>query len=116
MPECEIDFRVGGRYRYVWRNDADGTSFGTGGVHKEIITPERIVTTERMDLTGLGMQLPEGPEGESLNTLVLTEANGKTTLTNTMRFFNKEMRDGALASGMTDGMEQSYARLDGLVS
>jgi uncharacterized protein YndB with AHSA1/START domain len=72
----------------------------------------RIVTTERMDLTGLGMQLPDGPEGESLNTLVLTEANGQTMLTCTMHFASKQARDGALASGMTDGMEQSYRRFD----
>lgn len=115
MPECEIDFCVGGRYRYVWKNDADGSSFSSSGVHKEIVASERIVTAERMDLTGLGMQLPDGPEGESLNTLAFTEAHGKTTLTATMRFFNKAARDGALGSGMTDGMEMSYARLDGLL-
>src|SRR5579871_818804 len=45
MPVCEIDLRVGGRYRYVWRH-ADGREMGMGGLYKEITTPERIVSTE----------------------------------------------------------------------
>lgn len=113
MPECEVDLRVGGAYRYVWRNDASGAQFSAGGVHKEIAPIERIVTTERMDLSGLGM---ESPSEDSLNTLVLNEIDGVTTLTLTMRFASKEARDAALASGMTDGMETSYRRLEGLLS
>lgn len=109
MPECEIDLRVGGRYKYVWKSDATGASFSSSGVHREIAPQSRIVSTERMDLTGLGM---ENAPGEAINTLELTEANGQTTLTITMLFPSKEARDGALQSGMTGGMEQSYARLD----
>lgn len=109
MPECEIDLRVGGRYKYVWKSDESGASFSSSGVHREIEAPSRIVTTERMDLTGLGM---ENAPGEAINTLELTEANGETTLTITMLFPSKDVRDGALQSGMTGGMEQSYARLD----
>jgi uncharacterized protein YndB with AHSA1/START domain len=102
MPLCEIDLRVGGKYHYRWRNDGDGTEFGFNGIFREIETPARIVTTERFD----------GAEGEALNTLVLIERSGKTTLTLTMLFAAKEARDGALATGMTDGMEASYQRLD----
>jgi uncharacterized protein YndB with AHSA1/START domain len=51
MPVCEIDFRVGGRYRYVWRH-SDGNEMGMGGVYREIVRPERIVHTERFDLRG----------------------------------------------------------------
>src|SRR5881628_2069514 len=47
MPVCEIDLRVGGKYRYVWRNDSDGTEMGMGGVYCDIVVPERLVTTER---------------------------------------------------------------------
>jgi uncharacterized protein YndB with AHSA1/START domain len=100
---------VGGRYRYVWQNDADGARFNATGVHTEVTPIERIVTTERMDLSGLGM---ESPPGESINTLVLTEADGVTTVTLNMDFGSKEGRDGAIASGMTDGMEMGYVRLD----
>src|SRR6476660_9494370 len=49
MPVCEIDLRVGGKYRYVWRRDSDGTSMGMGGVYREIAALERIVSTEKFD-------------------------------------------------------------------
>src|SRR3982075_1294051 len=49
MPVCEIDLRVGGKYRYVWRRDSDGTDMGMGGVYREIVAPERIVATEKFD-------------------------------------------------------------------
>ncbi|MBL8543417.1 MAG: SRPBCC family protein [Hyphomonadaceae bacterium] len=106
MPVCEIDLRVGGAYRYRWRNEADGSEFGSSGIHREVALLERIVTSERM----------EGFQGEAVNTLVLSEANGVTTLVLTMDFGSKEARDGAVATGMTDGMEMSYQRLDALAA
>lgn len=110
MPECEIDLRVGGAYRYVWQNDQNAAQrFSSSGVHREVVHPRRIVTTERMDLSGLGMQ---SPPNESINTLELSESGGVTTLTIVMNFGSKEARDGAIASGMTDGMELSYQRLE----
>jgi len=48
MPVCEIDLRVGGKYRYVWRH-AQGHEMGMGGVFREIVPPERIVSTEKFD-------------------------------------------------------------------
>lgn len=102
MPVCEVDLRLGGKYHYRWRNDADGSEFGFNGVHLEIDAQRRIVTTQR----------PDGAEVEALNTLVLTEASGKTTLSLTMMFASKEARDAAIATGMTNGMEQSYQRID----
>src|SRR5258706_7646606 len=48
MPVCEIDLRVGGKYRYVWRKDG-GTEMGMGGVFREVGQPERIVQTEKFD-------------------------------------------------------------------
>lgn len=100
MPGCEVDFRVGGKYLYTWRNDADGSEFSIGGVHKEIVPPERIVTIESF----MG--------DEALCTLTLSEKNGRTTLVQTMQFENREKRDQALATGMTDGMAFGYDRLD----
>ena len=103
MPVCEVDLRVGGKYHYRWRSDADGSEFGFNGVHREIEAPRRLVTTQR----------PDGVEdGEAINTLVLSEQGGRTTLSLTMLFPSKEARDGAIATGMTDGMEQSYQRID----
>lgn len=53
MPVCEIDLRVGGRYRYVWRRDRDGSEMAMGGVYREIERPGRIVHTELFDKTGM---------------------------------------------------------------
>lgn len=107
MPVCEIDFRVGGRYRYVWRN-ADGREMGMGGVYREIAAPERIVTTELFDEDWTG--------GETVGTMVLTEHGGKTTMSLTVQYSSREARDAALKTGMTDGMEAGYARLDDLLA
>ena len=76
MPICEIDLRVGGKYRYVWRKDNDGTEMGMGGVYREIVVPERLVTTERFDEAWY--------PGEAVGTLVLVEQRGRTTVTQTM--------------------------------
>ena len=105
MPVCEIDLRVGGRYRYVWRSDADGSEFGFRGQYREVVAPERVVHTEWID-SGEGE-----PDAEALCTLVLTEDGGRTTLTHTMRFPTRELRDQALQSGMTEGMGSSYDQL-----
>jgi uncharacterized protein YndB with AHSA1/START domain len=109
MPVCEIDLRVGGRYRYVWRSDADGSEFGFRGQYREIAKPERIVTTERMD------GAPDVDANNALNTLTLEERGGRTTLTQSTVFPTAEIRDQALKSGMTDGMAASYDRLEKVI-
>ena len=103
MPVCEIDLRVGGKYLYTWRSDADGSEFSIGGVHREIVPPERIVTLENF----MGE--------EALCTLTLTEKGGRTTLVQNMQFENRETRDQALKTGMTDGMASSYERLESVL-
>jgi uncharacterized protein YndB with AHSA1/START domain len=107
MPVCEIDFREGGRYRYVWRH-SDGNEMGMGGVYREIVRPERIVHTELFDQDWTG--------GETVGTSILTEQGGKTTLTMTILYSSKEARDGALRTGMTEGMTVSYDKLDDLMA
>jgi uncharacterized protein YndB with AHSA1/START domain len=104
MPVCEIDLRVGGKYRYVWRSDSDGTEFGMGGVYREVVRPTRIVHTEVFN------------EGEALVTEVFSEQAGKTTFAITMLFASREARDGALATGMTDGVALSYDKLDEMLA
>lgn len=101
MPVCEIDLRVGGRYHYVWRND-DGREFGVRGEFREIFAPLRIANTETMD----------GVPGEALCSTTFEASNGGTLFTLTMRFESQALRDGALESGMTEGMSISYDRLD----
>ena len=105
MPVCEIDLRVGGQYRYVWRSDTDGGEFGFRGEYREIRAPERVVHTEHVD----GADATDAP---ALCTLELTEQGGRTILTQSMRFPTSALRDQALASGMSDGMASSYDRLE----
>lgn len=107
MPVCEIDLRVGGRYRYVWRH-ADGREMAMGGVYREIVMPERIVTTELFD--------EDWTNGEAVTTLLLTERGGKTTVTNTVLYSSRAGRDAVLKTPMADGMEAGYVRLDELLA
>jgi uncharacterized protein YndB with AHSA1/START domain len=109
MPICEIDLRVGGRFRYGWAKPGE-QSFEIAGVFREIARPGRIVHTEVFSPAGVAEQMGGG-EGALVET-VFSENRGKTAMTLTMTFKSKEARDGALATGMTGGMEQSYQRLD----
>ena len=102
LPICEVDLRVGGAYRYVWRH-TNGNEMGMGGVYREIVPPARIVATELFDDAWY--------PGEALGTQDLAEQGGKTTLTITMRYESQEARDGILKSGMADGMAAGYDRL-----
>lgn len=99
---CDVDLRVGGKYRYVWGNRT-GEQMGLSGTYHEIDAPKRIVNTEVFDEDWTG--------GEAWWKLELEERNGKTILTTTGRYSSKEARDGALNSGMSDGMADSYNRL-----
>ena len=102
MPVCEINLRVGGRYRYLWRHP-DGSEMGMSGVFNEIVVPERIVCTEAFDQ-------PWYP-GEGLDTLILKEHHGTTMLTLTVLYVSKDARDAVLKSPMESGVKASYDRL-----
>jgi uncharacterized protein YndB with AHSA1/START domain len=108
MPVCEIDLRIGGHVRYVWRNDSSGTEMGMRGVILEIVPPERYVATEKFDK-------PWYP-GEALGTIVLVEQGGKTTFTERVLYESREARDIVLKSGMEQGVSASYDRLAELVA
>ena len=110
MPVCEMDVRVGGSYRWRWRNDTDGKEFGFFGTFREVQAPLRLVHTERYDPGTVGDGYPSG--GETLVTTTFAEEGGITTMTAVMDFELKEARDAAVKTGMTDGMEQSYQLLD----
>lgn len=103
MPTCEIDLRVGGHYRYVWRRDSDGTTMGMGGIYREIVVPQRMVATEKFDEAWY--------PGEALCTIELVEHGGKTTLTQTMLYESRAARDAVLQSPMEQGVKASYDRL-----
>jgi uncharacterized protein YndB with AHSA1/START domain len=107
MPVCEIDLRVGGRYRYVWRKTGV-PDMGMGGVFREIVPPERIVATELFDDAWY--------EGEAVDTTLFDEQGGSTRVTITMLLASKEVRDAVLKSGMEGGVEAGYDRLDEILA
>jgi uncharacterized protein YndB with AHSA1/START domain len=100
MPVCEIDLRPGGAWHFVWRR-TNGSEMEMRGVYKEVVPPEKVVSTESWG----------GDWPETINTLVLSDEDGKTTLTMTILYPSKEARDAALSTGMKDGMAQSFDRL-----
>lgn len=105
LAVCEIDLKVGGAWRSVLRGPG-GEEMGMRGVYQEIVTPERLVSTESFD---------DYP-GESLNTLILSEKDGKTTFTITVRYQSQEIRDAVIKSGMERGAAESYDKLAELLA
>lgn len=105
MVSCESDLRVGGAWRNVMRAN-NGYVVGFSGTFLEIETPIRIVQTEIFD---------PFPEAVSTVTVTLTEHAGRTTLTSRSVYPSKEVRDQVIASGMEDGMRESYLQLTELV-
>lgn len=101
MPVCEVATAVGEGYRYEWEKDEQ--RFGFVGELLELTPPRREVTTEQM----VGM-----PGGSTRNELTLTPVAGGTLLSLVVTYPSLEVRDIVLATGMTDGMETSYQRLE----
>jgi len=106
MEVCEIDLRVGGAYRYVWRS-AGGKDMGMGGVYREIVPAERVVATEKFD--------DPWYEGEAVGTITFVEQGGMTTLTMSVLYASKEVRDTILKSGMDRGVAASFDKLEELL-
>lgn len=106
MSVCEIDLRVGGQWRYVFELP-DGTEVGFSGTYEEIDRPHRIVYTERFESM---------PEGATTNVLALTEEAGVTTMTLTCRCSSIEERDMILATGMMDGLQLCFDRMEDIAA
>jgi uncharacterized protein YndB with AHSA1/START domain len=99
---AEIDLRVGGKWRYVMIADG-GFEVGFHGEYRELVPNERIVSTE----------VYEGfPDGEAVNTMTLTEVDGRTTLEILVQHSSKEHRDAHINSGMEGGMQEAFDRLE----
>src|SRR5450432_2628162 len=105
LEVCEVDFRVGGGFRFVLRGP-DGKQMGMRGVYRELAPPDRSVHMESFD---------DYP-GESQVTAVFAERDGKTTLTATVLYQSMEIRDAVLKSGMEHGAAESYDRLADLLT
>jgi len=100
---CDIDFRVGGKYRIGQRSPND-YELASQGIYTAIVAPERIEQTEYYD--------DDWTQGGTTNVLTLTETAGVTTATMTITFASAEARAAAAASPMAEGMEIGFKRLD----
>lgn len=107
MPVCDVATEVGQTYRYEWQQEDGDGRFGFTGELVESIPPHRAVTTEAM----IGM---DGPS--TINELTLTPVEGGTLVACVITYPDAELRDTVLATGMADGMEASYARLESILS
>lgn len=102
MPVCEIDFRVGGKWRYVMVG-SDGNEVGFHGEYREILAPQRIVQTEIFE------PFPDSP---SLCTMTLEERDGKTYYQTLVKHTSREARDMHVQSGMEGGANIALDRLE----
>ena len=102
LAVCEIDLRVGGKYRYVWEGP-NRMSMGMGGTFTEVKAPDRLVATEKFDDAWY--------PGEAVSTLTLVEKNGKTTLTLTILYQSAAARDAVLQSPMEQGVAVGFDTL-----
>ncbi|HEY7862519.1 MAG TPA: SRPBCC family protein [Thermoanaerobaculia bacterium] len=103
LVTCEIDLRVGGKYRYVGKRP-NGPEMGWGGVFREVTRPSRLICTEAFDD-------PWYP-GECVITTTFEEKEGMTLMTAVTEYVTAEARDAVLKSPMESGVRESYARLD----
>jgi uncharacterized protein YndB with AHSA1/START domain len=107
---CDIDLRPGGRWRWVFRHGH--AEVGFHGEYREVLAPHHLVYTELFEMPRAPL-----PEGTSpIATLSLEERDGTTNMTLRSQYPSSDLRDLVLASGMEEGMQRSYDRLDGLVS
>lgn len=111
MPICEMDFRVGGRYENVFRNEADGSEIAIVGDFREIETHSKIVQDEK-HLIG---DPADDTSQETVVTLTFQETDSGTTVTTLIEYASTEARDEALATGMGAAMEMGYCRIDELL-
>lgn len=107
MVVCDVEKKVGGKYRFVW-SDGNGAEMVMSGIYREYDPPTRVVNTQLFDEEMTG--------GEVIGTLVVTEKDGKTYMTNTLRYPSREARDAVMGSPMGFVMAQGYTMLDGYLA
>ena len=112
MPVCEMTTDVGGNYRWRWRDDANGVEFGFTGEMLEVEPHSKIVHTQVYDPGDMGGSMGDGA---SIITVTFNETDGITHVATSIKFASKADRDAAISTGMTDGMEMSYQKLDEVI-
>ena len=106
MTVAEIDLRVGGRWRYAMIAESTGEEVAFHGEYREIVPNERIVSTEAYE------GIPDADEHAALNTMTLTEVDGRTTMTLLVEHPTQEGRDMHVNSGMEDGLQDALDDLE----
>ena len=107
LASCEMDLRVGGKWRFVWRDNAKSQDMAMGGVIREIDKPSRLVHTEEFE---------GNPDHQSVETKEFTEKAGRTTFTQVTAYTSREARDAVLQGAMDGGMDATFDRLDELLT
>jgi len=110
LTTCRCEPRVGGTLDLAWKSDDADPAMTLRGEFTEVVLHERAVHTEKMAL-GSGQEL-----GSLVETHEFVEEGNVTTMRITQTYESKEARDGALASGMDEGMEACYRQLDGVLA
>jgi uncharacterized protein YndB with AHSA1/START domain len=106
LVTCEIEMKVGGKYRYVW--SLGGNEMGMSGVLTEVDPPKRWAATEKFDQAWY--------PGDARSSIELTEKGGKTTLTQVVTYASKEARDIVLKSPMESGASAGYDGLEAFLA
>ncbi len=107
MPVCEVDLRVGGRYRYEWRNVDGARTMALSGTYRIVDAPETLADTQVFD--------DNWTDGEAETRITLSEQDGDTNMVFEITYASQQVRDMALSMPMMDGMEAGYARLEASV-
>jgi uncharacterized protein YndB with AHSA1/START domain len=110
LTVCECEARVGGALRLAWKSEEADPAMTLQGVFTEVVLHERMVHTETMEFTGVGVV------GSLVETHEFAEKGGVTTMRITQAYDSKDARDGAVASGMDQGMEAGYKQLDAMLA
>jgi len=108
LAVCECEARLGGALRLAWNNETGETAMTLQGVFTEVVPHQRMVHTEKMTL-GTGELI-----GSLVETHEFEEKNGVTSMRITQAYESKAARDGAVASGMEEGMEAGYQQMDAM--
>jgi len=111
MTVCECEVRVGGALKVAWKSEDTDPAMTLTGEFTEVVMHERAVHTETMVLGSSGATI-----GKLVETHAFTEENGVTTMRITQVYGSKDERDGAIASGMDQGMEACYQQLDAVLA
>jgi uncharacterized protein YndB with AHSA1/START domain len=109
VTTCEIDLRVGGKWRYVM-STPEGFEVAFHGEYREIVPNERVVTTEAFE------GAPDPDSNATINTMTLAEHDGATTLTVLVECPSPEVRNAIVESGMEAGLQDAYDLLDEVAS